>query len=138
MKERTLGMIKPMAVQNGYIAPILDDIHNAGFRICAMRMQQLTKDHAKNFYKVHASKSFYDTLVEFMASGPIVAFVLEKSNAVADFRKLLGDTDPQKAPEGSIRAKYAKDITQNAVHGSDSVENAKKEINFFFSEIEIY
>jgi nucleoside-diphosphate kinase len=131
-------MIKPLAVQSGYIAPILEDIHQAGFRICAMKMIQLTQDHARNFYKVHADKGFFDTLVEFMASGPIVAVVIEKTNAVADFRKLIGDTDPQKAPEGSIRAKYAQDITHNAVHGSDSVDNACKEIGFFFSATEIY
>ncbi|MFP4663237.1 MAG: nucleoside-diphosphate kinase [Bacteroidales bacterium] len=138
MKERTLSMIKPLAVQKGYIAPILDEIHNAGFRICAMKMIQLTHDHAKNFYNIHADKAFFNTLVDFMSSGPIVAVALEKENAVEDFRKIIGDTDPAKAPEHSIRAKYARDITHNAIHGSDSVANAKKEIGFFFAETEIY
>jgi nucleoside-diphosphate kinase len=138
MKERTLTMIKPMAVQKGYIAPIMEDIHKNGFTICALKMKQLTIDDAKNFYEIHNDKPFYDTLVNFMSSGPIVAAVLEKDNAVEDFRKLIGNTDPKKAMENTIRAKYAEDINHNAVHGSDSVENAKNEIRFLFSSTEIY
>jgi nucleoside-diphosphate kinase len=138
MKERTFTMIKPLAVQKGFIAPILDDIHNGGFKIVAIKMKQLTQEHAKLFYDIHKDKGFYNTLVDFMCSGPVVAVVLEKENAVEDYRKLIGNTDPQKAEKGTIRSKYATDITHNAVHGSDSVENAQHEINFFFSETEIY
>lgn len=138
MKERTFTMIKPLAVQNGFIAPILDDIHKAGFKIIAIKMKHLTQEHAQLFYDIHKDKAFYNTLVDFMSSGPVVAVVLEKDNAVEDYRKLIGNTDPQKAVEGTIRSKYAQDITHNAVHGSDSIENAQKEICFFFSETEIY
>jgi len=138
MKERTFTMIKPLAVQKGFIAPILDDIHNGGFKIIAIKMKQLTQEHAQLFYDIHRDKAFYNTLVDFMSSGPVVAVVLEKDNAVEDYRKLIGNTDPKKAEEGTIRSKYAQDITHNAVHGSDSIENAQKEICFFFSETEIY
>ena len=138
MKERTFTMIKPLAVQNGYIAPILEDIHKGGFKIIAVKMKQLTQEHAQLFYDIHKDKAFYNTLVDFMSSGPVVAVVLEKEDAVDDYRKLIGNTDPSKAEKGTIRSKYAQDITHNAVHGSDSVENAKREISFFFSETEIY
>ncbi|MDA3819658.1 MAG: nucleoside-diphosphate kinase, partial [Candidatus Delongbacteria bacterium] len=114
MKEKTLCIIKPLAVQNGHIAYIIKDIDNASFRICTLKMLHMTTDDARNFYKVHEGKGFYDSLVEFMASGPVVVMALEKANAVADFRKLIGNTDPQKAGEGTIRAKYAKDISHNA------------------------
>lgn len=138
MKERTLTMIKPLAVQKGYIVPIMKEIHKNGFIICALKMKQLTIEDAKNFYEIHNDKPFYDTLVDIMSSGPIVAAVLEKDNAVADFRKLIGNTDPKKAKENTIRAKYAEDINHNAIHGSDSVKNAENEINFLFSSTEIF
>lgn len=138
MKEKTLCIIKPLAVQNGHIASITKDIDNSGFRMCALHMLQMTTNDAMHFYKVHAGKEFYDSLVAFMASGPVVVMVLEKENAVADFRKLIGNTDPQNADKGTIRAKYANDISHNAVHGSDSIENATKEIHFFFSDRELF
>ncbi len=138
MQDKTLCIIKPLAVQNGHIASIIKDIDMAGFRICGLRMLQMTLDDAKDFYIIHANKGFYDSLVAFMSSGPVVVMTLEKENAVADFRKLIGNTDPQKAQKGTIRAKYAKDISHNAVHGSDSLENATKEIHFFFSEREMF
>ncbi|MGC9331884.1 MAG: nucleoside-diphosphate kinase [Bacteroidales bacterium] len=138
MKEKTLCIIKPLAVQNGHIASIIKDIDNSGFRICALHMLQMTTDDARQFYKIHEGKGFYDSLVAFMASGPVVVMALEKENAVADFRKLIGNTDPQKADEGTIREKYAKDISHNAIHGSDSIENATNEIHFFFGDRELF
>lgn len=129
-------MIKPDAVQNGHIGAIIDKITGAGFRIVAMKYTRLTSDSAGKFYEVHKERPFYKDLVSYMSSGPIVAAILEKENAVEDFRKLIGATDPSKAEPGTIRNLYAKSIEANAVHGSDSNENADIEGNFFFSRME--
>ncbi len=129
-------MIKPIAVKNNYIGPILKMINEAGFRIKAMKFTRLTKQQAEEFYSVHAGKYFFEGLTDFMSSGPIVAAILEKENAVADFRKLIGATDPEKAEEGTIRKLYAESMSHNAVHGSDSDENAIVESDFFFSKME--
>jgi nucleoside-diphosphate kinase len=131
-------MIKPDAVNNGYIGAILNDIVEAGFKIVAMKYTHLTGGTAGAFYAVHKERPFYKDLVAFMSSGPIVAAILEKENAVEDFRKLIGATDPSKAEAGTIRNKYAKSIEANAVHGSDSDENAAIEGSFFFSALEQY
>jgi len=132
----TLTMIKPDAVRDGHIGAILNDITAAGFRIVAMKMTQLTQESAERFYSVHKERPFFGELVEFMTSGPIVAAILEKDNAVADFRTLIGATNPADAAEGTIRAKYAKSIGENAVHGSDSDDNANLEANHHFSGFE--
>lgn len=134
--NRTFTMIKPDAVENNYIGGILSKINEAGFRIVAMKYTKLSKEAAGEFYAVHKERPFYGELVNYMSSGPIVAAILEKNNAVADFRKLIGATDPTKAEAGTIRAMYAKSIAANAVHGSDSDENAKIEGDFFFSMLE--
>jgi len=134
--NRTFTMIKPDAVANGHSGAILNDIIAGGFKIVAMKYIQLTQESAGNFYAVHKERPFYGELVGFMTSGPIVAAILEKENAVEDFRKLIGATDPSKAEEGTIRNKYAKSIEANAIHGSDSDENAEIEGNFFFSQFE--
>lgn len=134
--NRTFTMIKPDAVANGHTGAILNDIIAAGFKIVAMKYIHLTAANAGAFYAVHKERPFYGDLVEFMTSGPIVAAILEKDNAVEDFRKLIGATDPAKAEEGTIRQKYAKSIEANAVHGSDSDENAEIEGNFYFSQFE--
>lgn len=136
--NRTFTMIKPDAVQNGHIGAILAKINEAGFRIVAMRMTRLSKETASAFYAVHKDRPFFGELVEYMTSGPIVAAILEKENAVEDFRKLIGATDPAKAEEGTIRRMYAKSIAANAIHGSDSDENAVIEGNFFFADMEKY
>jgi len=129
-------MIKPDAVQDKHIGAILDQIIKAGFKIVAMKYTKLTKDQAGAFYAVHKERPFYGELVDFMSSGPIVAAILEKDNAVADFRKLIGATNPAEAEEGTIRKKFARSLGENAVHGSDSDENAKIEGDFFFSQLE--
>lgn len=129
-------MIKPDAVKNGYTGAILNDIIEDGFKIVAMKYIRLTKENAGAFYAVHKERPFYNDLVDFMSSGPIVAAILEKENAVEDYRKLIGATNPQEAAQGTIRQKYAKSIEANAVHGADSDENAKIEGNFFFSQLE--
>jgi nucleoside-diphosphate kinase len=129
-------MIKPDAVANGHIGAILNDIIAGGFKIIAMKYIQLSKETAGAFYAVHKERPFYGELVEFMTSGPIVAAILEKDNAVEDFRALIGATNPADAAEGTIRNKYAKSIDANAIHGSDSDENAAIEGNFFFSQFE--
>ena len=134
--NRTFTMIKPDAVENGHIGGILDKINAAGFRIVAMKMTRLSAEKAGEFYAVHKERPFYGELVEFMSSGHIVAAILEKANAVEDFRKLIGATNPANAEEGTIRKKYAESIGRNAVHGSDSNENAEIEGNFFFSGLE--
>ena len=128
----TFTIVKPRAVSKGYTGPILNMIHEAGFRITAMKMLQLTENEAKNFYLVHKERPFYNDLVEFMVSGPIVVAILEKENAVEDYRRLIGATDPAKADEGTIRKLYAESVQANAVHGSDSDENARIEASFFF------
>lgn len=129
-------MIKPDAVGNGHIGAILDHIIQGGFKIEAMKYLVLSKEKAAEFYAVHKERPFYGELVGFMSSGPIVAAILEKNNAVEDFRKLIGATDPSKAEKGTIRHLYAESIGANAVHGSDSDENAKIEGDFFFSGLE--
>lgn len=134
----TLTMIKPDAVKNGHIGNILADITNAGFKIKAMKLTQLSRTDAENFYAVHKERPFFNDLVGFMTSGPIVAAVLEKENAIEDFRKLIGSTNPQEAEEGTIRKKYAISIDANAIHGSDSDENALIEASFHFSGRELY
>ena len=134
--NRTFTMLKPDAIENGHMGKIIDMIISAGFQIKAMKYTQLTEDQAKKFYEVHAERPFYGELVEYMCSGPIVAAILEKDNAVADFRTLIGATNPAQAEEGTIRKKFAASIGENAVHGSDSDENAKIEGNFFFSGLE--
>jgi nucleoside-diphosphate kinase len=129
-------MIKPDAVKAGNIGNILQMMNAAGFRIVAMKYTHLTMDTAGKFYEVHKERPFYGELCEFMSSGPIVAAILEKDNAVADFRTLIGATNPANAEEGTIRKKYAASVGENAVHGSDSDENAAIEGNFFFSNLE--
>ena len=132
----TFTMLKPDAVEANNIGPILAKINQAGFRIVAMKYLKLSKDTAGKFYEVHKERPFYGELVDYMSSGPIVAAVLQKDNAVADFRTLIGATDPSKAEEGTIRKLFAKSIAANAVHGSDSDENAAIEANFYFYQIE--
>ncbi|MBL7930459.1 MAG: nucleoside-diphosphate kinase [Bacteroidia bacterium] len=132
----TFTMIKPDAVEANNIGPILSMINKAGFRILAMKYMRLTKEQAGDFYAVHRERPFFGELVEYMSSGPIVAAILSKDNAVADYRQLIGATDPTKADEGTIRRLFAKSIAANAVHGSDSNENAQIESNFFFSHLE--
>ncbi|MXV37609.1 nucleoside-diphosphate kinase [Flavobacteriaceae bacterium Ap0902] len=138
MSNITFTMIKPDAVQDGHIGAILNQITEAGFKIKAMKLTQLTVDDAKKFYEIHAERPFYMELVEFMSSGPIVAAILEKDNAVEDFRKLIGATNPAEAAEGTIRQKFARSIGENAVHGSDSDENAKIEADFHFAGREVF
>ncbi len=132
----TLTMIKPDAVSKNHIGGILKMINDAGFRIKAMKYTQLSKEQAGQFYAVHQDKGFYNDLVEFMSSGPIVAAILEKENAIDDFRKLIGATNPANAEPGTVRASYAESVQRNAVHGSDSDENAVIESDFFFSKVE--
>ncbi len=132
----TFTMIKPDAVEANNTGPILAMINKAGFRIVAMKYMHLTKEQAGQFYAVHKERPFFGELTEYMSSGPIVAIVLKKNNAVADFRELIGATDPSKAAEGTIRRLFAKSIAANAVHGSDSDKNAELEADFFFSQLE--
>ncbi|MBM3920845.1 MAG: nucleoside-diphosphate kinase [Sphingomonadales bacterium] len=134
--NRTFTMIKPDAVANGHAGKIIDHITQAGFKIEALKYTRLSTEMAGNFYGIHRERSFFGELVSFMTSGPIYAAILEKDNAVEDFRKLIGATDPQKAEAGTIRNLYAKSIDANAIHGSDSDENAEIEGNFFFSQFE--
>jgi nucleoside-diphosphate kinase len=134
--QQTFTMIKPDAVRNGYMGKIINQIIEAGFSIKALKYTSLSAERAGQFYEVHKERPFYNDLVEFMSSGPIVAAILEKDNAVEDFRTLIGATDPQKADAGTIRNLYAKSIDANAIHGSDSAENAQIEGNFFFSQFE--
>ena len=136
MSNRTFTMIKPDAFAKGYTGGILDQILGAGYKIVAMKKLHLTKEKAGEFYAVHAERPFYGELTTFMSSGPIVAAILEKDNAVEDFRTLIGATNPANAAEGTIRKKYAASIGENAVHGSDSDENAEIEGDFFFSMLE--
>lgn len=134
--NKTFTMIKPDAVAAGHIGAILDQIIKGGFKITAMKYTKLNGETAGKFYEIHKERPFYGELVEFMSSGPIVAAILEKDNAVEDFRKLIGATDPSKADKGTIRNLFAKSIGENAIHGSDSAENAKIEGEFFFSGLE--
>ncbi len=136
MSNRTFTMIKPDATSKGYTGAILDQIIKAGFSVKAMKWIHLSPAQAGAFYEVHKERPFYQELVDFMSSGPIVAAILEKDNAVGDFRTLIGATNPAQAEEGTIRKKFAASIGENAVHGSDSDENAAIEGNFFFSGLE--
>ena len=138
MSNRTFTMIKPDAVKAGNIGNILQMINAAGFRIVAMKYTKISLEQAGKFYEVHKERPFYGELTQFMSSGPIVAAILEKDNAVAGFRKLIGATNPAQAEEGTIRKLYAASVGENAVHGSDSDENAKIEGDFFFSGLECF
>ncbi|MEI7472428.1 MAG: nucleoside-diphosphate kinase [Chitinophagaceae bacterium] len=136
MSNRTFTMIKPDATEKGFTGAILAKINAAGFRFVAMKMIHLSKEKAGQFYEVHKERPFYGELVDFMSRSPITAAILEKDNAVEDFRKLIGATNPANAEEGTIRKLYAANVGENAVHGSDSDENAKIEADFFFSKLE--
>ncbi len=133
-KNITFTMIKPDAVEKGYIGGILKKINEAGFKIIAMKLTKLTKEKASEFYKIHEEKPFFGDLITYMTSGPIVSAVLQKENAVEDFRKLIGSTNPEEAEEGTIRKLYAESISANAIHGSDSDENALIEAKFHFEK----
>jgi len=137
MTNRTFTMIKPDAVENGHIGAILEKINSAGFKIIAMKLTELSLDKAQNFYKEHSERPFFNELVTFMSRGAIVAAILEKDNAVEDFRELIGSTNPSEAKQGSIRNLFATSMGENAVHGSDSDENAMIEGAFHFSNEEI-
>ena len=136
MSNRTFTMIKPDAMKSGHAGLILDRIIKEGYKIVALKMTNLSTDKAGEFYAIHKERPFYGELVQFMSSGPIIAAILEKNNAVADFRTLIGATNPAQAAEGTIRKLYAVSVGENAVHGSDSDENAKIEGDFFFSGLE--
>jgi nucleoside-diphosphate kinase len=134
--DLTLSIIKPNAVRTGKIGPILAMINEAGFEIVAMKMVKIAPEQAADFYVVHKDKPFFDGLIEFMISGPVFVMILKHKNAVEEFRKLIGATDPAKAEQGTIRKLFAVSVQMNAIHGSDSDENAKRESDFFFSTIE--
>ena len=136
MSNRTFTMIKPDAMENGHAGAILDRITKAGFKLIALKLTKLSAEKAGEFYAVHKERPFYGELVEFMSRGPIIAAILEKENAVADFRELIGATNPANAAEGTIRKDFATSVGENAVHGSDSDENAAIEGNFFFNYFE--
>jgi nucleoside-diphosphate kinase len=138
MGNITFTMIKPNAVKKGFIGPILAKISDGGFRIVAMKLMKLSREQAGKFYEVHKERPFYESLVEFMSSGPIVAAVLEKNNAVEEYRQLIGATNPDQAERGTVRNLFGTNVQANAVHGSDSDENAIIESKFFFSELEIH
>lgn len=131
-------MIKPDAVQNGHIGPILEKITASGFKIIALKLKKLSIEDAKKFYSVHEGKPFFERLIKFMSSGPIVAAILEKENAVEDFRTLIGTTNPENAADGTIRKLYATSLSYNAIHGADSNENAAIESAFHFSDTECF
>lgn len=137
-ENRTFTMIKPDAVENGHVGAILEQINASGFRIVAMKLTQMTKADAETFYAVHSERPFFGELVEFMTRGPIVAAILEKENAVEDFRTLIGATNPADAAEGTIRKRFATSMGENAVHGSDSDENAAIEGAFHFAGREMF
>lgn len=134
----TLTIIKPDATAKGFSGKIIDHILNAGFKVKAMKMVYLDQRTAGGFYEVHKERPFFNDLVAFMTSGPCIPMVLEKENAVTDFRKLIGATNPEQAEEGTIRKLYAESIEKNAIHGSDSDENALREAHYFFSDLEIF
>ncbi len=137
MSNRTLAILKPDCVRKQLIGNVISHIQKAGFRVLGLKMVRLTEDSAKGFYEVHKDRPFFNDLIKYMTSGPCVPIVLEKENAVEEFRKLIGATDPAKAEEGTIRKLYADNIQENIVHGSDSNENALKEISHFFSRKEL-
>ena len=136
--NRTFTMLKPDSIEQGNMLPILNMIESSGFKIIALKYKKMSRDEAEKFYSVHSDKPFFNDLVSFMTRGPIIAAALEKDNAVEAFRKLIGSTDPNEAEEGTIRKKFAKSKGENAVHGSDSDENADIEINFHFDTNEIF
>ena len=136
--NRTFTMLKPDSIEQGNMLPILNMIENAGFKIIALKYKKMSKDEAEKFYSIHSDKPFFNDLVSFMTRGPIIAAALEKENAVEEFRELIGSTDPQEAIDGTIRKKFAKSKGENAVHGSDSDENASIEIDFHFDSNEIF
>ena len=137
MVQRTFSIIKPDAVSKGHAGAILAEIEKAGFRLVSIRKQTISKDQAKGFYHVHAARPFFNDLCEFMSSGPIFLMVLEKENAIADLRKLMGATNPASAEEGTIRKKFAGSIQENAIHGSDADETAAFEIGYWFAGYEL-
>ncbi|MBK9249899.1 MAG: nucleoside-diphosphate kinase [Ignavibacteria bacterium] len=137
MTERTLAIIKPDAVRKNVVGEIIAKLTQSGFKVLAMKLTKISKEQAGEFYAVHKERGFYGELVDFMSSGAIVPIALEKENAIADYRTLIGATDPAEAAEGTIRKMFASSKGENAVHGSDSVENGRNEIAFFFSESEI-
>lgn len=137
MSNRTLAILKPDCVEKNLIGKVVSHIQEAGFKIIGMKMVRLTKDSAGGFYEIHKERSFYNDLIAYMTSGPCVPIALEKENAVEDFRKLIGATNPENAEEGTIRKMYAESIERNIVHGSDSDENAAKEIAHFFTRKEL-
>ncbi len=135
--ERTLGIIKPDAVSKGYAGKILAIVEEKGFNIVGLKKIKLTKEKAEGFYYVHKDKPFFNSLTDFMSEGPIIVMVLEKENAIADWRKLMGATNPENAEEGTLRKMFAENIERNAVHGSDSPESARYEISYFFNALEL-
>lgn len=135
--QRTFSIIKPDAVAKGAAGDILAMLEHAGFRIIGIKMMEITKDQAEGFYAVHASRPFFESLTTFMSSGPIIILALEKENAIADLRKLMGATDPAKAEHGSIRKKHAASIEANAIHGSDAEDTARFELSYFFAGYEL-
>lgn len=135
--ERTLTILKPDCVRKELIGEVTQRIQEAGFRIVAMKMTRLTQDTAGGFYAVHKERPFYDELCEFMSSGPCVPMILEKENAIEDFREFIGATNPEEAEEGTIRADFADSVGENIIHGSDSVENGKIEASYFFTEADV-
>ena len=137
MSQRTFSIIKPDAVRKGFTGAILAEINKAGFQIVAIRKQSISKDQAKGFYHVHSARPFFDGLTTFMSSGPIVLLVLEKENAIADLRSLMGATNPANAEEGTIRKQFAASIEENAIHGSDAPETAAFEIGYWFAGYEL-
>jgi nucleoside-diphosphate kinase len=137
VSNRTLAILKPDCVRKNLIGKVVSHIQDAGFKVLGMKMVRLTNDSAGGFYEIHKERPFYNDLLEYMTSGPCVPIALEKENAVEEFRKLIGATDPSKAAEGTIRKMYAENIEQNIVHGSDSDENAAKEISHFFTRKEL-
>jgi len=136
--QRTFSIIKPDAVRKGATGDILHTLGQKGFRIIGMKMMEITKEQAEGFYAVHAGKPFFDSLTDFMSSGPIVVLALEKENAIADLRELMGATNPAHAKEGTIRKKWAENIENNAIHGSDGDETARFELSYFFAGYELY
>ncbi len=137
MSERTFSIIKPDAVRKGYTGAILAEIEKGGFQICAIKKLSISKKQAEGFYAVHSARPFFSSLTDFMSSGPIVMMVLEKGNAIADLRKLMGATNPANAEEGTIRKQFAGSIEENAIHGSDAPETAAFEIGYWFAGYEL-
>ena len=136
--NRTFTMLKPDSIEDGYMLPILNKISESGFKIIALKYKKMNREEAQEFYSIHSEKPFFNDLINFITRGQIVAAVLEKDNAVEDFRKLIGSTDPNEAEEGTIRKSFARSKGENAVHGSDSDENANIEISFHFDKTEIF